>query len=344
MPLVRWVCRLVACAVAAALMPAAASAACTVTPKVTANVGPYSPAAVAAAKLPTIASQAGLGCNATVLTLFGGNYVRATFSSLNAMTLKNGGRAIPYTAFADSGGTVPLSNGAMIDYMQNNLLNLLGLLGSSNAALPLYIKPGTAAGLPYGNYVDKITVAWDWKICSLAYVLGACVGTLDQGVGSSEITVTVAVGPQDVTMTVSSVATWDPVNGTGRPFALPGSKGRTSMAVRNPDLVPLDDGSLALVYRVPARTSVALDGDGTAGNPVFGFSDGSPASGTSLSYVPGSATDDVDFSTDNGATWTYSPVAGNRASEAAVTALRFRPKGAMKAGGAFTLSFPYLVR
>lgn len=344
MPLVRRVCRFVACVAAAVLMPAAASAACTVTPKVTANAGPYSPAAVAAAKLPTIASQAGFGCNATVLTLFGDNYVRATFTSLNAMTLKNGAKAIPYAAFADAGGTIPLTNGATIDYMQNNLLNLLGLLGSSNAALPLYLKPGAAAGVPYGAYVDRITVAWDWKICSVAYVLGACVGTLDQGAGSSEITVTVTVGPQDLTMTVSSAVTWDPVNGTGRPFALPGSKGRTSLAVRNPDLVPLDDGSLALVYRVPAKTSVALDGDGTAGNPVFGFSDGSPASGTTLSYVPGSASDDVDFSADNGATWTYAPVAGDRASEAAVTALRFRPRGAMKAGSAFTVSFPYLVR
>ncbi len=344
MRFVDWLFRIVAAAAAATLLPAAASAACTVTAKVGSTVGPYSPAAVAAGKVPTIASQAGLGCNATVLTLFGGNYVRATFSSLNAMKLKNGTSTLGYTAFADSGSTVALSNGATIDYMQNNLLNLLGLLGSSNAALPLYVKPGAAAGLPYGDYVDKITIAWDWRICSVAYVLGACVGTLDQGSGSSEITVTMTVGPRDVTMTVSSAVTWDSVNGTGRPFALPGSKGRTSLAVRNPDLVPLDDGSLALVYRVPARTSIALDGDGTGSSTVFGFTDGSPASGTTLSYVAGSATDDVDFSADNGATWTYSPVAGNRASEAAVTALRFRPKGAMKAGSAFTLSFPYLVR
>ena len=344
MLLVRWVWRLVAVAVAATLLPSAASAACTVTPQVTTTAGPYSPAAVAAGKVPTITGQAGLTCTATVLTLFGGNYLRATFSSLNGMTLKNGAKAIPYAAFADSGATVPLTNGSTTDYMQNNLLNVLGLLGSSNATLPLYIRPGAAAAIPNGSYVDKITIAWDWRICSVAYVAGNCLGTLDRSSGSSVITVTVNVAAQDVTMTITSVATWDPVNGTTRPFALPDSKGRTSLAVRNPDLVALDDGSLALVYRVPARTSVALDGDGTTSSTVFGFTDGSPASGTTLSYTPGSATDDVDFSTDNGATWTYSPVAGDRASEAAVTALRFRPKGAMKAGSAFTLSFPYRVR
>lgn len=319
--------------------------ACTVSARTTISGATYSPAAVAAGKVPTLSGFAGLTCTSAVLVLLGGNYVRGTFSSANGLKLKNGTRELGYAVFADSGGTVPIAQNAQIDYMQNNLLNLLGLLGGSSAALPLYIRPGSAAGLPYGDYVDTISVQWDWRICNVAYVLGACVGTLDQGTGRTDITVKLTVGPQDVTMTLSSVITWDPVNGTAWPFALPGAKGRTTLAVRNPDLVPLDSGSVALVYKVPTKASIALDGDGTASATIVGFTDGSPTSGTTLTYTAAnSTTDDVDFSADDGVTWTYAPVPGNRASEAAITHLRFRPRGAMRESSNFTLSFPYLVR
>lgn len=345
---VGWVRWLVALAIASVTMSGSALA-CTVTAKAPLSAGPFSPIAVAGGKVPTIVGQGGLKCDAGVLTLFGGNYLRATFTTLNGSTinglkLKNGTKELPYTAFADAGGTVGLTHGATIDYMQNNLLNLLGLLGPSNAALPLYIKPGAAAGLPYGTYTDTITIAWDWRICSLAYVLGACVGSLDKDTGSTEIVVSVEVGPQDMTITLSSMTTWDAVRGTNRPLAVPGSKGRASLLVSNPDLVPLDGGSIALIYQVPPRTSVALDGDGATASPIIGFTDGSPASGSTLNYTQDSAVDDVDFSADGGATWNYSPSAGNRASEAAVTHLRFRPRGAMNAKSSFTVTIPYLVR
>ncbi|MCU6452599.1 spore coat protein U domain-containing protein [Sphingomonas sp. A2-49] len=338
-----WVQRLAMAVLLATALPGVA-AACTVTSKVTAAAGPYSSAAVAAAKVPAIATQAGFTCAASILNLFGGNYLKATFTSLNGLTLKNGSRTLPYTAFADSGSTVQWTQGKQVDYAQNNLLNVLGLLGGSGATLPLYVKPGSATGLTDGDYVDKITIAWDWQMCSVAFVLGNCAGTLDKGTGTSEITVTVTVARQDMTIALTSVTTWDPVNGAGRPLALPGSKGRTSLVVRNPDLVSLDDGSIALVYQVPAKTSVALDGDGTGSATIVGYTDGSPTSGTTMTYTAGSSTDDVDFSADNAASWTYAPVAGNRTSEAAVTHIRFRPRGAMRPGSSFTLSFPYLVR
>lgn len=344
MSLLGWVQRLGVAAMLSMLLPGAAAAACAVTPKVTATAGPYSAAALAAGKAPTIATLAGFSCPPGVLNLLGGAYLKATFTSLNGLTLKNGTKTLPYTAFADSASTVQWTQGKQVDYAQNNLLNVLGLLGGSSATLPLYVKPGSAAGLVNGDYVDKITIAWDWQMCSIAFVLNACAGTLDKGTGTSEVTVTVTVSPQDMTITLSSVTTWDPVNGTGRPLALPGSKGRTSLLVRNPDLVSLDDGSIALVYKVPAKTSVALDGDGTGSATIVGFADGSPTSGTTLTYTAGSSTDDVDFSADNAASWTYAPVPGNRTSEAAVTHIRFRPRGAMKPTSGFTLTFPYLVR
>ncbi len=325
--------------------PVLAAPACTTSVPATLNAGPFSPAAVNGGKVPIVPGAAGITCDTSFIVLIGGNYLRGTLSSLNNGKLKKGGQLIGYTAYADSGATVPLTPGVTVDYMQNNLLNVLGLLGGSSAALPLYIKVPSGPIPSIGTYSDTITITWDWKLCKGVYALGNCVGTLDTGTGSSVVTVNLNVAAQDMTIALSSITTWDSVNGTGRPLALPGSKGRTSLVVRNPDLVALDDGSIAVIYKVPAKTSIALDGDGTTSPTVIGFTDGSPASGAALTYAaPGSTSDDVDFSADNGGSWTYAPTAGNRASEAQITQVRFRPRGAMKAASSFTLTFPFLVR
>lgn len=329
--------------------PAMAAPACTATAQVATTSGPYSPAAVSAGKVPAIASSAGLTCGSTLLVVLGSNSVKATFSTLNALKLKGSAGEIAYTASADPGGTVPLTQNKTTEYMQNNVLNALGLLGSNNGTLPVYVKLASGNRPAPGRYADTITISWDWRICTGISAL-VCVGGYDTSPAppaapvKSEITITLDVTPQDMTIALTSATTWDATNGTLRPLAVPGSKGRTTLSVRNPDLVALDDGSVALIYKVPARTSIVLDGDGTLSPTVIGFADGSPSAGVTLSYVPGSASDDVDFSADNGLSWTYAPVAGNRASEAQITQLRFRPKGAMKAGGAFSLSFPYLLR
>ncbi|MEG3178936.1 protein CsuE, partial [Sphingomonas sp. RB3P16] len=52
---------------------------------------------------------------------------------------------------------------------------------------------------------------------------------------------------------------------------------------------------------------------------------------------PSSTTDDVDFSSNNGSSWTYDPSATPRA----VTNVRIRPRGTMAAGSKYTVSLPY---
>jgi len=329
----------------ATAVPAAAAPACTATAPVTTQAGTYSPAAVNAGKVPQVAGSAGLACDSSLLVVFGSNSIKGSFSSANAMRLTKGAAAIAYTASADPAGTIPITQGASVEYMQNNVLNVAGLLGGSSAALPMYIKLPGGTLPPVGTYTDTITVNWTWKICRGISSL-VCVGGYETQSTPvrSDITITLVVQPQDMTIAVTQATTWDPVNGTAQPRALPGAKGRTTFVVRNPDLVALDDGSIAILFKVPAKTSIALDGDGSASATTIGFSDGSPTSGTTLAYSPTNAADDVDFSSDDGATWTYAPTPGNRASEAAVTQVRFRPHGAMKPGSSFTLSIPYLVR
>ena len=54
-----------------------------------------------------------------------------------------------------------------------------------------------------------------------------------------------------------------------------------------------------------AGISIALDGDGTGSGAVVQVTEGSPPSGATIAYAsPASTADQIDFSSDGGATWT----------------------------------------
>ncbi|WP_375382501.1 spore coat protein U domain-containing protein [uncultured Sphingomonas sp.] len=332
------------------LMLASASpamAACTVSQTVTTNVGPYSPAAAKAGAVPALQSRGGLTCPSAAVTPLAGNYMRATLQSDNKFKLiqKGGTNGIAYVASADAAGTYPFTQGSTIDYMQNNLPGTLGLLGGSSADLPFFVKPTGGASIPAGSYTDRITINWSWYLCPGIGALGACIGTPDSGSGTSVITVTLLIAPQAVVMTISSVSTWDPVNAQANPRTIPGGKLRSTIAVSNPDIVPLDAATLSLVVPTPPGLVPALDGDGASTGSAIQLTDGTPASGLTFRYGgPADATDDVDFSADGGATWGYAPVAGDAASQRAITHVRIRPEGAMAKQSGFTVSVPYMVR
>lgn len=335
-------------AAAAAFLVATPAAACTLSTSVTTSLGTYSPAAVKAAAVPGLQSRGGLSCPSSVIVLLGSNYIGATISTLNGSTLvRSGGGGIPYKLWADAAATTyEIKPGVAFDFMQNNLLNVLGLLGGSNVDLPFYVKPTGGTLPPVGTYTDRITINWNWSLCPGGVSLaGLCIGTRDFGTGTSTIDVTLTVTPRDATITMTSTTTWDPVNGTSYPKTLPGSRRRIAANLANPDLVPLDSGSLNVILPTPAGTYIALDGDGASGGAAIVLTDGSPASGVSARYgTPADATDNVDFSADGGATWTYAPVAGNNASQSAVTHVRIRPQGPMARQSNFSVSVPYLVR
>lgn len=104
--------------------------------------------------------------------------------------------------------------------------------------------------------------------------------------------------------------TWNPTEGILNPKAIPRSKRRVSVTITNTDIVPLEAGVMEIVLPTPSRMAIALDGDGTGIGAAVQARQGSPASGLSLAYAaPGSSADDVDFSSDGGANWTYAPVA-----------------------------------
>ncbi len=67
---------------------------------------------------------------------------------------------------------------------------------------------------------------------------------------------------------------------------------------------------------------------GTAGSGPVAFQDGSPSSNLSYSFVSlGSVTDDLEFSSDGGASFTYAPTANGLGCDPAITDIRILPQG-----------------
>jgi hypothetical protein len=345
--------RLLALLVAAVTALSAGQAlACAVSTAGPADYGPFSPQAVKQAAVPAQTSPAGLKCQTPAVLLLSNNYIRGKLHSDNNLKLVNGTNSIAYTASADPAGSSKFTQDGTVDYMQNNLLDLLGLLGQ-NADLPLSIKP-TGVTLPNaavpnpllpsgvppppGISPARITMPWNYYVCTLN-IAGVC-GGLRQGTNvTTVLDIKLTVSAKSVVLTTSTGTTWDPVNGTSNPKSLPGGKRRLVVNVTNPDLVPVDANTLGLNLAVPPGTAVALDGDGTASTAFLQFNDGSPSSALAITYLsPSSTGDDVDFSSDRGASWAYVPVLGNDASQARVTNIRLRPRGAMAAGSQFSLS------
>ena len=322
-----------------------AFAACGVTTTVADDLGSYSPNAIKAGAPPYVAAFGGFGCSsAAILTLLSGNYLKATVASGAVLKLTSTSSAdtVTYQLSGAADGSSPLVPGTATYYVNGSVLNLLG---SGTTSVPVYVKLSSATAVAPGTYTGTVAIKWDWYFCSLLGALNACVGSVDSGSETATLSFTLTVTPQQTTMLVTTATTWDAVSGTTDPKAIPGSRRRASITIANPDIVALDRDTLALVLPVASGTIVALDGDGTGSGPVVQTTDGSPASRLTLSYVsPSSTADDVDFSSDGGATWTYVPTAGDTTSEAMVTHIRIRPQGSMAAGSAYRISIPFLVR
>ena len=226
------------------------------------------------------------------------------------------------------------------------MLNLLNLLGDGTIDAPIYFKLASTGYVTPGTYTASFSIKWDWNFCNGIAALGLCVGATDSGSKTSVVNVTliVAAAPPTVTFAFDQVA-WDPINGTYKPKAISGSKRRLTLTVTNPDIVATDLNALQVLLPTPSSMAVALDGDGTGSGAVVQFTDASPSSGVTVTYGgAASSSDQVDFSSDGGSSWTYAPIAGNLAAEAAVSIVRFRPQGTMAAKSTFTVSVPYRVK
>jgi hypothetical protein len=141
----------------------------------------------------------------------------------------------------------------------------------------------------------------------------------------------------------------DPVNGATNPKSIPGATELYTLRISNQGAVGLDSDSVAITDAMHANTKLFVGDLGAPGSGPIAFLDGSPSSALTWTFAAlNSAADDIEFSNDGGATWTYAPVADADGCDAAVTHIRLLPKGAMPGNGSgdpyFELRFRVLVR
>lgn len=346
-PLSRWLVRLLAALLALVTSPALA---CTMPANAPVTVGSYSPAAIKAGAVPYAQTASGFECTTlSVLNVLGANYLSATIAAgatLKLTSTSNAADTLTYQLFANAGSSYEIKPGATTYYMKSGQITLL-TIGSQGANVPLFFKLASGAAPAAGTYKGSIAIRWDWNFCNGVAVGGLCaLGATDSGSQTVAIAVTLYVAPKPPTVALAlGAVTWDPVNGTLNPKAIPGSKRRMVMTLSNPDLVATELDATTLVVPTATRMAIALDGDGTGSGAVVQVTEGSPPSGATIAYAsPASTTDQIDFSSDGGATWTYVPLPGNATSQAAVTSVRIKPKSSMAAGSSISVSVPYSVR
>jgi hypothetical protein len=159
--------------------------------------------------------------------------------------------------------------------------------------------------------------------------------------------VLVTAGPTLV-VSKTSQSFSDPVNNTTNPKSIPGATKLYLVRVTNQGSGAVDSNALVIVDPLPANTRLYVADLAAPGSGPVAFVQGSPSSTLTWTYSAlNNLTDDVDFSNDGGVTWTYVPVPGSDGTDAAVNALRLRPKGTMAGNGGgntwFELQFRVLI-
>jgi hypothetical protein len=327
-------------AIVAMVMPGSAWAACTVSDTPNTSLGTYSSPALQKSAAAYARVSAGFDCQDALLSLLSNNTLSVTATSTTNFKLKltGGTDTADYVLAADAGGTTPIAAGIRFFYLRGSLVNLAGLLGNSTRNVQIYVKPSATATLAAGTYTGSFKLAWDWNLCtSLSAVV--CTGYTQSATPvTATVSVSMVVTSRPVAVVITTRTTYDPISSTNNPRSIPGSKQRTTITLTNTDIIPVDANSLNVVLPTPGRGAVALDGDGTASPAFVTTAEGSPASSLAVTYAaPASTTDDVDFSSNGGTSWTYDPTTTPRS----VTNVRIRPRGTMAAGSSFSVSLPY---
>jgi len=126
----------------------------------------------------------------------------------------------------------------------------------------------------------------------------------------------------------SSTALSDPYNGTTLPKRIPGGAVRYDVGVTNTGAGTVASNTLFIYDAIPANTDLYVSDIGASGSGPIAFSNGSLTSSLTYTFTSlASTTDDVAFSNNNGATWTYTPVANANGVDPNVTNVRINPKG-----------------
>ncbi len=144
-----------------------------------------------------------------------------------------------------------------------------------------------------------------------------------------------------LTVIKTSIVASDPVS-TANPKSIPGSVTEYNISVASPSSYTVSSNTIFVVDVTPSNTSLIVANIAGAGSGPASFTAGT----TTLTYAftsLGSAADDIEFSNNNMASWTYTPVADGNGADSTVTHIRFNPKGTMAASSTMQFRVRYRV-
>ena len=181
-------------------------------------------------------------------------------------------------------------------------------LGQSNCTISVNVT--SAAAAVYNNTPANVT------------------GVSTNIINNATATLTVTGPPSLVFMKTVSV-TSDPVNLAINPKNIPGAEVLYNLRVTNTGAGTVDSNTTLITDPIPVNTELFVGDLGGVGSGPIVFVQGSPTTTLTWTYTAlNNLTDDVDFSNDNGLSWTYVPTPPYDAS---VNRIRLNPKGKLAA-------------
>ena len=134
----------------------------------------------------------------------------------------------------------------------------------------------------------------------------------------------------------TSLAYSDPVNGLTNAKLIPGGFANYSLTVTAPSSTAPTAGSVIVTDAIPVDLSLFVGTYAPGPGPIL-FAAGSSGLTYGFTSLSNNA-DDLEFSNNGGASWTYAPTADANGVDDSITHVRIRPKGAMAPGSSFTIN------
>lgn len=142
-------------------------------------------------------------------------------------------------------------------------------------------------------------------------------------------------------VTKTSKAVWDGVS-VINPKMITGAVSEYTIRVTSPADYTVADSSILISDATPAYTALIVTDIGGAGSGPAAVTAGS--TGLSYSFFGLSSTvDDIEFSSDNGLSWTYTPAPDSDGTDPNVTHVRVKPKGAMAVSSTLEMQLRYRI-
>lgn len=139
--------------------------------------------------------------------------------------------------------------------------------------------------------------------------------------------ITIALAP-DLVVTKQLTVVEDPINNMTDPKAIPGGEVLYTLSIENQGQGTVDNDSVLVTDAIATGVCMKVLDLGAVGSGPVAFQDGTPSSNLSYSFISlASPIDDLEFSSDGGASFVYGPTDNGLGCDPAITHIRIRTTG-----------------